>query len=66
MSNVTMDAVVQVAKVVVCAGVGMAAAPVLAGPALGLLGFSAAGPIAGRKPLLYFFTKGLPGVSFCR
>lgn len=44
--------VAQAAKVAVCAGAGMAAAPFLAGPALGLLGFSAAGPVAGQSPIL--------------
>lgn len=47
MFNATID-ITQVAKVAACAGVGMAAAPFLAAPALGLVGFSAAGPVAGR------------------
>ena len=39
--------ITQVAKAAACAGVGMAAAPWLAAPVLGLVGFSAAGPVAG-------------------
>ena len=39
----------QAAKIAACAGVGMAAAPFLAAPALGLVGFTAVGPVAGKQ-----------------